>query len=100
MKSFMPLVQDLRKRQAMCYERGLGGPARSFGDAIEALVKAETEIRRLHEGLWEITHITGEDLDGAKAENLVEPDILSFAKQAVTDLRRSYDESLEHVKLP
>lgn len=55
----------------------------------------DTEIHELKTALFEIARITGADVNGEDTyKQLVFPDIITFATDAVTELRNDYDEAL------
>jgi hypothetical protein len=56
----------------------------------------EAEIKRLRQGLWDCARMAGADGDGNETpDHLAYPDIVEFAKRAVEEMRRDYDDLLD-----
>src|SRR5689334_10402324 len=63
----------------------------SRADFLEALIN---EALRLRQRLWDVAKICGADTDGNDTPAPLDSDIVGFAMNAATDLRKDYNETI------
>ena len=69
-------------------------------EAQERFERAEAEVKRLRQGLWDCAVAAGIDTDGnATPDHLAYPDIVKFALDAVCELRQDYDDALDELPM-
>lgn len=66
----------------------------------DALLASQAEVKRLRQGLWDCATAAGIDTDGdTTPDHLAYPDIVDYALEAVSELRKDYLAALDEVPL-